>query len=174
MGSDTPIYHLSLLFSWEICTSDGSSMQSCKHSNLAHFLNISHMKLLSIHRHFTVYFWRPNCYFFHSNTKSAFAPEVTKSPVLTVESLPCRGSREHELMCTSEAAWIRQNTIRHLSNVVESQPELYQSKLKTVLYVFTGHNCTKVPLTVATTKTSLCHSLYLAMDSSWKTLWCCQ
>lgn len=97
-GSDSPIY-LSLLISLQIFTSKGISMQSCKHSNLTNFLNISPIKPLHIQKHFTVYFWRPN----HSLsllTATQFAAELLERPVLTAESMPFHGSREHELTHT--------------------------------------------------------------------------
>lgn len=151
-------------FSWEICTSDGFSMQSCKHSNLAHFLNISHMKL----------------YIFGGQIVLSFT--ATQSLYLLQKSLralswlwnPCPAMALGSMSSCAPLRLPEPDETQYLSNVVESQPELYQSKLKTVLYVFTAHSCTKVPLTVAMTKTSWCHGLCVALDSSWKTLWCFQ
>lgn len=132
----------------------------CMHSKLAHeipmYLEAFHCiilkaKLIS----FTVL----------SNTNSAFATEVTECSVLTVVSMPSYGSREHKLTHTSEAVFQDElDKTSLLYNMVVIEGELYQSKTRLVLSVFTSHSYTKVPVTVATTRTSLRCSCY--MDSS--------
>lgn len=105
IGSDSVVYHLSLLISLVISTSKGISVESCEHSNLTPFLNISHMKPLYIQKHFTVCFGRPNyslSFTAFSNTKSLSAlPQVV-----------CQDELDKPLV---------------LPNVVVSQDKLWQS-----------------------------------------------